>query len=105
MKTLDSLETMGVRGITISLNYPILNPDFPRSPEYLDFYREVSAEIRGRGLVLIVENTTSFPGLTTSGLNIDYSGLTLDRYKMEKRLTVQTIIAELQPHYLTVVRR
>ena len=101
-KTLDSLEEMGVKGITLSINYPILNPDFPRSSEYLDFYREVSGEIKDRGLVLIVENTTSFPVLTTSSVSVDYSGLTLDRYKMEKRQTAQTIIAELQPQYLTV---
>jgi hypothetical protein len=102
IKTLDSLQEMGVGGITISLNYPILNPTFPRSSDYLDFYREVSEEIKGRGLVLIVENTTSFPNLTTSGLKVDHSGLTLDQYKIEKRQTAQTIIAELQPHYLTV---
>jgi len=102
IKTLDSLQAMGVGGITLSLNYPILNPTFPRSSDYLDFYREVSEEIKGRGLVLIVENTTSFPNLTTSGLSIDHSGLTLDQYKIEKRQTAQTIIAELQPHYLTV---
>lgn len=102
LKTLDSLQAMGVMGITLSLNYPILNPTFPRSAEYLDFYREVSAEIKSRGLVLIVENTTSFPDLTTSGLSVDHSGLTLDQYKVEKRQTAQTIIAELQPHYLTV---
>jgi hypothetical protein len=102
VKTLDSLEEIGVKGITLSINYPILNPDFPRSSEYLDFYREVSAEIKGRGLVLIIENTTSFPDLTTSGLKVDYRGLTLDQYKTEKRGEVETIIAELQPHYLTV---
>jgi hypothetical protein len=101
-RTLDSLEEMGIKGIALSINYPILNPDFPRSSEYLDFYREVSAEIKGRGLILIIENTTSFPVLTTSGLSVDYSGLTLEQYMAEKRRTAQTIIAELQPHYLTV---
>lgn len=101
-QTLDSLRDMGVKGITLSVNYPVLKPTFPHSPEYLDFYREVSEEIKRRGLTLIIENTTSFPDAATTNLNVDYDGLTLDRYKEEKRRNAQTIIDELRPHYLTV---
>jgi len=101
-RTLDSLESLGVKGITLGINYPILNPDFPRSQEYLDFYRRVAGEIKGRRLALIIETTTTFRNPTFSSLGVNYSGLTLDRYMREKRAMAETVLRELKPDYLTV---
>ncbi|MEW6554468.1 MAG: hypothetical protein AB1384_09300 [Actinomycetota bacterium] len=100
--TLDSLKELGVGGITLSVQYPVLNPDFPRSSEYLGFYRQVAAEVRSRGLALIVETTTVFPQPEVSPLGVDYSGLTLEEYMREKRAMTETVLRELRPDYLTV---
>ncbi len=100
--TLDSLKELGVAGVTLSVQYPVLNPDFPRSSDYLDFYRQVAAEVRSRGLVLIVETTTIFPQPEVSPLGVDYSGLTLEEYMREKRAMAETVLRELDPDYLTV---
>lgn len=100
--TLDSLKGLGVGGVTLSVQYPVLNPDFPRSSEYLDFYRKVAAEVRSRGLALIVETTTVFPQPEVSPLGVDYSGLTLEEYMREKRAMAETVLRELRPDYLTV---
>jgi hypothetical protein len=100
--TLDSLKDLGVGGITLSVQYPVLNADFPRSSEYLDFYRKVATEVKARGLTLIVETTSIFPNPEVSPLVVDYAGLTLDEYMREKRAMAETVLRELDPDYLTL---
>ncbi len=99
---LSRLKALGLGGVTLSVQYPTLNPDFPRSGEYLDFYRQVAAEARSLGLVLIVETTSVFPNTEISPLGFDYSGLTLEEYTREKRAMAETVLRELAPDYLTV---
>jgi hypothetical protein len=99
---LDRLTALGARGVALSINYPLLVPTFPRADEYVDFYRRVAAAVRQRGLALIVETTTIFPDPEFSPIGIDYTGLTIDRYREEKRRMVETVIRELRPDYLTV---
>jgi hypothetical protein len=101
-RTLQSLQDLGVGGITLSVQYPVLNPDFPRSSEYVDFYRDVATEVKSHGFILIVETTSVFPNPEISSLGVDYSGLTLDEYMGEKRAMVETVLRELAPDYLTI---
>jgi len=99
-RTLQSLHDVGVTGITLSVQYPVLNPDFPRSSEYLDFYRRLAAEVKSGGFTLIVETTTIFPEI--SPLGIDYAALTLDEFMREKRAMIETVLREMAPDYLTI---
>ncbi len=99
---LTSLKDLGVGGITLSVQYPMLNPDFPRSGEYLEFYRKVAARAKALGFTLIVETTTVFPDPEISPLGVDYGGLTLQEYMLEKRAMVEKVLRELAPDYLTV---
>ena len=46
---LDRLEAMGVKGVVIAIKFPLLEPDFPRSAEYLRFFKNIVAECRRRG--------------------------------------------------------
>jgi len=57
---LDQLQRMGIKGVTIAISYPILMPDFPRSGEYLQFYKALAAAVRSRGMVLNVESGLMF---------------------------------------------
>ena len=100
--TLSSLKDLGVRGVTLSVQYPMLNTDFPRSDEYLAFYRKVAARARSLGFTLIVETTTVFPNPEISPLGVDYSGLTLQQYIHEKRVMVEKVLRELAPDFLTI---
>ncbi|RJP26120.1 MAG: hypothetical protein C4536_16165 [Actinobacteria bacterium] len=100
--TLDSIQTLGIKAVNISIAYPLLTLSFPRSTEYLDFYTKAVAEIRDRGLVVIIDTTTLFPDLDFGELDVSYEGLTLDRYMQEKRAMVQTVLSELKPDYYTI---
>lgn len=102
LQTLDRLQSLGVKGVSLSIGYPIFRLNFPHAAEYIDFYQRLAAEIRGRGLILNVETGTTFRSPVWSSLNVEYSGLTLEQYKREKRQMVETIIQKLRPDYLTV---
>ncbi len=99
---LDMLEWMGVDAVSLCISYPLLTPDYPRSDEYLDFYKKLFEEIRSRGLGINVESTIIFPDPEFSSAPVDYSGLTMEEYKREKREMLKTIIEELTPDRLTV---
>jgi hypothetical protein len=101
-RTLEALKDLGVTGITLSVQYPVLNPDFPRSDEYLMFYRWLALETRTLGLTLVIETTTVFPDPEISTLGVDYTGLTLDEYMGEKRAMIETVLTDIAPDYLTV---
>lgn len=100
--TLDALKTLGINAINVSISYPILDPAYPRSAEYLDFYKRTVAEIRDRGFTLIIDSTVMFPSMGFSAEDLGYTGMTIDGYKQNKRLMVETILRELQPDYLTI---
>ncbi|MHC4791873.1 MAG: hypothetical protein ACYS8Y_10645 [Planctomycetota bacterium] len=53
--TLDRLKDIGVKSVSLSIQYPILTRPFPRFAEYRRFYQQVVREIRSREFVLIVE--------------------------------------------------
>lgn len=43
---LDRLQEMGIRGVVIDIKFPVLEPDFPHSTEYLNLYKENVADSR-----------------------------------------------------------
>jgi hypothetical protein len=96
---LDHLQAIGVRGVTVALSYPLLTPDFPRSAEYLAFFKTVADEVRRRGMKLDTENGPIFPP-PFSSLPVSYGNLTFDKFKTTKRQMVAIIIDEIQPDYL-----
>ncbi len=96
---LDHLQALGVRGVTIAVSYPLLTPDFPRSAEYLAFFKTVATEVHRRGMKLDVENGPIFPP-PFSSLPVSYAGLTFEKFKASKRQMVETIVNEIQPDYL-----
>ena len=53
--TLDRLKQIGVKSVSLSIQYPILTRSFPETPAFLEFYRTIAAEVRQRGLLLVVE--------------------------------------------------
>ena len=99
---LDRLKELGVKGVTVSIDYPLYLSSFDHYQEYVEFYRKVAGEVRARGMKLDVEVGVVFSGTAFSKLSLNYSGLTFEKYKVEKRQMVLNIIRDLKPDYLTI---
>lgn len=94
-----------MRGVRVAIKYPILVSGFPRSGEYLEFYKRVAQELKRRNLTWLAQMTDVFrePDFSTLNIGGHYAGLTLDRYKQEKRQMAETLICEIHPDYLTIM--
>ncbi len=101
--TLDRLKDLGVKSVSVSIQYPMLVSSFPRSAGYRGFYEQVAREIRYRDFVFIVEIGTIFREPEFSKTTGDYSSLTMDRLKNELREMTEVIIKDLRPDYLTLL--
>jgi len=101
---LDALDSLGVRAVDIAIQYPILVDSFPKSAEYLDFYKKVVQEIRNREFKLIIGCQSTFRDSVFGGLDVEsfYVGLNKERFKAEKKQMIETIISRLRPDYLTI---
>lgn len=104
---LDALVSLGVKGVKISINYPLLVSDFPDSNKYLDFYQKVAVEIKEkRGLKLLIQATAMFTQEEFADLSLQpqdyYQRLVLETYVQGKIEHIQKIIDVVQPDYLYV---
>ncbi len=99
---LDAAVALGAGGVNLSIVYPLFGEREPRREEYIQFYRNVVAECRRRGLVVSVEMGPAFAGTEFSSLDVDYSGLTPTEY-LDERLRQAAVAAHaLEPDYLTL---
>jgi len=99
---LDRLQALGVRGVKVAIKYPLLTQDFPRSSEYLAFYKKVSQELKRRNMKMLAGTGVAFTQPEFSSVKVNYRGLTLDKLKTTMRQHIETIAREVQPDYLTV---
>ena len=98
---LDALQDIGVQGVTVQIPVPLLSADFPRSGQYLDFYRQLGDEVRRRDLKLLIEAGAVFPDPQFSAVNFDFSGFTPTTYYEERTRELALIAAEVAPDYLS----
>lgn len=99
---LDRLQSLGVGGVKVAIKYPLLAPDWPRSSEYLAFYKKVARELRQRNMKMLAGTGVAFTQPEFSNVPVNYRGMTLDKLKQGERQQVETIIREIQPDYVTV---
>jgi hypothetical protein len=99
---LDALKSMGVQGVKISINYPLLAPDFPNSQGYLEYYKNLSQELRKRNMTMLVAIGNLFPDASFTDLQVSFANLTFDEYRQTKRQIAERIINEIHPDYLTI---
>ncbi len=102
-RELDAYAALGVRGVTVDVSFPLLLMSTPDSSGYLDFYEQVSDQVRRHHMVLSVEENPIFSGTPLTTLSISYAGLTLTSYAAEQRQEAQTIIDDLHPRYLSLL--
>jgi hypothetical protein len=99
---LDAMQRMGITGVTISLSYPFFTPGFSNNDRYLDFYKKVIQECRARKMKVLIDNGNPFFNTPFSDVNYSLKGITLEKWRVGKRQTTETILKELRPDYLSV---
>lgn len=99
---LATMKSLGVTGVDLAIQFPILVTDFPRSDEYLNFYIKVAEEVRKNGLKLLVGCQSTFTDPVFGQLPVDFSHLTQEQYLIQKRQMIETIIQKIKPDYLTI---
>ena len=99
---LDRLQQLGVEGVSVQISDPLLTSEFPDSEAYLAFYRQVAAEIRRRGMVLMIETGPVFPDPQYSKVAFDWSALSVKEYFDLRHEQLVLIGRELRPDYLSI---
>jgi hypothetical protein len=99
---LDAMKKLGADGVTVSIGYPILSPEYPDSPRYAAFYERVAELVRERRLTLMVELNVLFANTPFSPIDWDFTGLTLDRYVEAKAAMARTVLERMAPDYLSL---
>jgi hypothetical protein len=99
---LDALQSLGIQGVKISINYPLLAPDFPNSNRYLEYYKNLAQELRKRNMKILVAIGNLFSDPSFTDLQVSFSNLTFAEYRQTKRQIAERIIREIHPDYLTL---
>lgn len=101
LKWLDAFKAMGISGVKIAVDYPVLMPDFPASDNYLKVYENIVDECRARGFKVLIA-CGNFFGPPFTDINYTLKGITLDDYRQGKKKMVEKILHELRPDYLSI---
>jgi hypothetical protein len=107
---LDRLREMGIKGVVVSIGFPLLYPPFHKDRQiyetYLNFYKRLVNDIRKRDLKLIIKSAALFSrgGFTDNSLNPSefYKTLNLADYIKARTEMMITIVHQLRPDYLSM---
>jgi hypothetical protein len=97
---LNALQAMGVRGVTIAIGYPLLDPSFPNSAQYLSYFEQVVSMVHARGMKVLIESQILFANTPYSPLTFDWSSLPYSQYVTNHIAQDQLIINQIHPDYL-----
>jgi hypothetical protein len=97
---LDRLQLLGVQGVVFAVPYPLLLDRYPNSAQYVDFYRQVMAELRKRGMTVDIESSVVFANSPFSSIAWDYSKTTFAQFVQDRHSMAATIVSQLAPDYL-----
>lgn len=97
---LDRFQQLGINGVVMTLGYPLLLDRFPNSAQYLQFYQQVMAEARGRGMTVEIESSVLFTNSAFSSITWDYSATPFSQFVQERHDMISKIVTQLAPDYL-----
>jgi hypothetical protein len=100
---LDRLKHLGVRFVALSLHYPVLTHRHPHTAEYRVFYRRLAAEIRGRGLGIVVAMGSAAREPEPGRIDAPDRGLSRERFASGLREMAEAVIADIRPDHLTLL--
>ncbi len=104
---LDRLRALGAGGVSVMISFPDLTPEVRDPGPVLRFYEALAAEVRKRGMKLLVEQFV-YPPSTPAPASRFVAGLKRQQdpertfLDMKKRET-ELILARIRPDYLSVV--
>jgi len=100
---LDELSQMGVRGVVLAIKFPMVEPNFPRSAEYLQFFKQVADDVRQHNMKLLVESGALFSGTAFSPLQVDWSQYpNATAFRQAEIHQLETIAQQIHPDYLQI---
>ena len=99
---LDRFQSMGIKGVVVAIKYPLLSPNFPRSSEFLKFYKDIIVECHSRDLKVLVEVGAIFSGTPYSPVQIDWSKYTTESFLQGLEDQLILVAGQVQPDYLTL---
>jgi len=99
---LEAMQSVGMTGAGVQISYPLLVADYPRSAEYLAFYKQVATEVHARNMKLLIETSPVFAGTQFSAVKADYSGMTAQDYFAERQAMALLIATEIKPDYISI---
>ena len=97
---LNALQAMGVQGVTLAIGYPLLDPSFPNSAQYLSYFEQVVSMVHAHGMKVLVESQILFANTPYSPLTFDWSALPYSQYVTNHIAQDQLIINQIHPDYL-----
>src|SRR5581483_7685331 len=100
---LNGLKRLGIKGVTVALQYPLFTPSFPNYDQYLAFYKQVAAQVRKLHMKLEIEAHLLFANTPFSSLTFDWSKLSYSQFESGFRQMQQTIIDQLHPDFLSIL--
>lgn len=99
---LDRLQALGFQGVVVQICYPLLDPTYPRSSEYLQFYKGIVAAVHQHGMKVLVESGAMFANTAYSPTRIDWSRYTADSFLQGRENQVLLIASQIKPDYLMI---
>lgn len=97
---LNGIRAANCSAVGLQIQYPLLDPEFPRQAEYLEFYRWAVSEARRRGMTVYAETSPAFAGTMWSGVEWDWGNH--DDHIQRRIAQACKIVLELEPDYLSV---
>ncbi len=99
---LDRLQSLGVQVVLISVPFPLLDPAFPRSSEYLEFYKDTVEQVRRSGLKVAMKSGSIFSGTAFSAATVDWSAYSAESFLQGRGDQIVRMAAEFRPDYLVI---
>lgn len=99
---LDRLQTLGIQAVVIAVPFPLLDPSFPRSAEYIQFYKDIVDQARQHGMKVIMKSGAIFSGTVFSSATVDWSVYTTASYLQGRENQVLLMASKFQPDYLMI---
>jgi hypothetical protein len=99
-RNLNALQAMGVRGVTIAIGYPLLDPSFPNSAQYLNYFQQVVSMAHAHGMKVLIESQILFANTLYSPLTYNWANLPYSQYVTNHIAQDQLIINQIHPDYL-----
>ncbi len=99
---LDAFQKLGIGGVELQVADPLLYPSFPRSQDYLTFYKQVVEEIHQRKMKVLIETGPVFAGTIYSPVRWSWSSFDTEQYFQARQEQLVLIASEIRPDYLSI---